>query len=1197
MRKEPQIDAQLRDLIEIIHFTENVSTKIHGVLDKAKIYRIVRDEFARSKRYSASILLLTPNGSSLSIAEASMSPERQKKAEELAGLRLGEYEIALEKSSIFGKVVKEGVTIQARASEIYSELFPRTLARLISRLVGYGEHRPAILTPLKRHGKVIGVLALSSTQLAEHFIPSVRTLAQHISSALELADENAERKRVERQIKRRSEELAVLNTIATAVAGSLDLNAIMERALDKVLELMGLDAGTIRVLDAETGEIELIVHRGLSDQYLQALETLRPGRASIESLVASGKLVLTNGPAEDPHTQHVRQLLEIEGLHSLAVVPLKSKQQFIGMLIVLGHQSRDFTPQDVELLDSIGSQIGMAIENANLYGEEMKRVFEMEALRQTTLDITRQLDVPHLLDSIVERAAALVRTKGGGLYLYHPEDEELELVVSHYLDKDRTGTRLRVGEGLSGQVALTGHPLIVEDYATWEGRAIRYDGAPFRAVMAVPLKWGDKIIGVLNVTDLERPRSFTESDLRLLELFANQAAIAIENARLHDETARRLEELSALGEIVDELSSTLDFQRVIELVLDKAIEATAAPAGLIAVLNAERTGILLLVQRGYPAVTNEYRERPWSIDRGIVGRVVRTGELSLVDDVGQDSHYAHVIPETKSQLTVPIVRENEVAGAIVLESPRLGGFTEGQASFVQQLAEHAAVAMSNAQLYERMRESETRYRTYVENVPDAIWETDADGRFTYWSPQIENLSGYAAEELLGHTAYEFLIHPDDVKQFRNTTRRMVRDGREEYTSRHRALHRDGSTLHLELSIKTVRDEAGEVIKYRGVARDVTERVQLQAQLIQSAKLSGIGQMISGVAHELNNPLTTVMGYSQLLQAADVDDAIKEDLRRIYNDALRAQRIVQNLLTFARQKKPHRGPVDINEVIEQALSLRRYELRVDNVEVVAELSQKLPWTMADSYQLQQVFLNIINNAHQAMSQQGGGGTLTIKSQLIDNNTIRITWADTGPGMAPDVLERVFDPFFTTKEVGAGTGLGLSVSHGIIQEHGGRIWAESEEGHGATFIMELPVKSWVEDASTYERGEDTKAIPSGQHRILVIDDEQNIVDLIVQLLRDSGHESDGVTNAELALRLLREREYDLIISDVKMPRMDGAACEKEVRAIDPALAERIIFITGDLLSATTQAFLEAEGRKCLEKPFDAEALRTVVQEALG
>jgi len=867
------------------------------------------------------------------------------------------------------------------------------------------------------------------------------------------------------------------------------------------------------------------------------------------------------------------------------------------MLIVMSRESHEFTPRDVELLNSIGSQIGMAIENANLYQEETRRVFEMEALRKTTLDITRQLDVPHLLQSIVERAAALARTKGGALYLYHPEEEELELVVSHHLHRDYTGTRLRVGEGLSGQVALTGLPLIVEDYAAWEERSDKYEGAPFRAVMAAPLKWGDRIIGVVNVTDVEQPRSFTDRDQRLLELFASQAAIAIENARLHHETKRRLEELSALGEIVDELSSTLDFQKAIELVLDKAIGTSDSPVGLIAVLNEEKSGTLLLAQRGYPAETNEYRERPWSVDRGIVGRVLRTGELSLVDDVSQDPDYADVIPETQSQLTVPIMRESEVAGAIVLESPRLAGFTREQASFVQRLAEHAAVAMSNAQLYERMRESEARYRTYVENVPDAIWEADAEGRFTYWSPQIENLSGYTPAELLGHTPYEFWMHPDDVNQFEKAARRMREEGREEYSVRHRALRRDGSTLHMEVSVKPVRDDAGQVVGYRGVTRDVTEWVQLQAQLIQSAKLSGIGQMISGVAHELNNPLTTVMGYSQLLQASDVDDAIKEDLRRIYDDALRAQRIVQNLLTFARQKKPQRGPVDINEVIEQTLSLRRHQLNLDDVEVVTELAENLPWTMADRYQLQQVFLNIINNAHQAMSSQRGGGALTIRSELSDSDTIRVTLADTGPGMPTQVLERVFDPFFTTRDVGAGTGLGLSVSHGIIQEHGGRIWAESERGQGATFIVELPMKSWLQDVSLPGPEEEAEVTPPGAQRILVIDGEQNVVDLIVQLLRDSGYEADGVSSAELALKLLRERRYDLIISDVKIPGMDCAACEKEVRAIDRELAERIIFIAGDVLSPTTRAFLEAGDRNCLRKPFDVEILRRMVQEALS
>jgi signal transduction histidine kinase len=163
-----------------------------------------------------------------------------------------------------------------------------------------------------------------------------------------------------------------------------------------------------------------------------------------------------------------------------------------------------------------------------------------------------------------------------------------------------------------------------------------------------------------------------------------------------------------------------------------------------------------------------------------------------------------------------------------------------------------------------------------------------------------------------------------------------------------------------------------------------------------------------------------MGYTQLLQAGDLDESVKADLQKIYDDALRAQRIVQDLLTFARQKKPQRSPADVNEAIERTLALRSYELTVYNIEIVTELEENLPWTMADGYQLQQVFLNIVNNAYQAMSQQGGAGVLAVRSECIGDDTIRVTFTDTGPGIPPQVLERIFDPFFTTKDVGMGTG---------------------------------------------------------------------------------------------------------------------------------------------------------------------------------
>jgi two-component system NtrC family sensor kinase len=545
---------------------------------------------------------------------------------------------------------------------------------------------------------------------------------------------------------------------------------------------------------------------------------------------------------------------------------------------------------------------------------------------------------------------------------------------------------------------------------------------------------------------------------------------------------------------------------------------------------------------------------------------------------------------------VPITIEDAVAGVIVLESPQLGGFTPEHAYFVQHLAEHAAIAMNNAQLYERLRQSEERYRAYVENVPDAIWEADAEGRFTYWSPQAESLTGYAPEELLGHTPADILIHPDETTEFRDGVGRMLREAREGFALRHRALRRDGSLLHLELSVKPVWDDAGRLVKYRGVARDVSDQIRIQAQLIQSAKLSGIGEMISGVAHELNNPLTTVIGYTELLQTSEVDENTKADLHKIHDGATRAQRIVQSLLTFSRQTKPHRGPTDVNEVIEHSITLRGYQLQVDGVEVVTELQENLPWTMDDSYQLEQVFLNIINNAHQAMSQTKARRILTVRSTLADADTIRITFADTGPGIPQEILNRVFDPFFTTKEVGLGTGLGLSVSHGIVQEHGGCIWAESAPGRGATFVIELPIRSWAEGIDMPPSDDLASATRSEPQRILIIDDEQNVLDLMVKALTDRGYALEGVMTADSALKRLRRSRYDLIISDVTMPEWDGPTCHRKVRAVDPALAERILFVTEDVLSSDIQAFLEKREGRWLRKPFAPEELRRAVRKVL-
>jgi len=367
----------------------------------------------------------------------------------------------------------------------------------------------------------------------------------------------------------------------------------------------------------------------------------------------------------------------------------------------------------------------------------------------------------------------------------------------------------------------------------------------------------------------------------------------------------------------------------------------------------------------------------------------------------------------------------------------------------------------------------------------------------------------------------------------------------------------------------------------------------QNQLIQAEKISAVGLLVSGVAHELNNPLAGVVGFSQLLLRMEPEEKIQRGLEKINREAERCKRIVQNLQAFARKHKPEKEYVEINAILETTLELRAYQLKVDNIEVDKKLDPNLPRTMADSHQLQQVFLNMIVNAHQAMASQGKRGKLRLRSSSGEGRIV-VEIEDNGPGIAPENIGRVFDPFFTTKEIGQGTGLGLSICYGIVQEHKGKISVRNGTGGGAIFAVELPI-SGLDTTGVGASTLEPRPVETGgpARYVLVVDDELSIIDILYQVLRMDGHRVDTALNGAVALRKIEKESYDVIISDLKMPGMDGKELYQKVREINLDLARRIIFSTGDVVSAETREFLEKSGNSYLQKPFEIDAIRRIVQ----
>jgi PAS domain S-box-containing protein len=401
----------------------------------------------------------------------------------------------------------------------------------------------------------------------------------------------------------------------------------------------------------------------------------------------------------------------------------------------------------------------------------------------------------------------------------------------------------------------------------------------------------------------------------------------------------------------------------------------------------------------------------------------------------------------------------------------------------------------------------------------------------------------------------------------------------------------------------VRERTAELLQANNsLLKEIAERKRAEEQLqqhqealFQREKLAAMGSLLANVAHELNNPLSIVMVQADLLGEEIKNKALAERIKVVGQSAERCVSIVQNFLALARRTPPQRGLVDLNSVIEEAMTFLAYALRVDNIEVEQHLATDLPALWADRHQLNQVLVNLVTNAHQALCEISSPRRLVLTTRYdADLKAVILEVADTGPGIRQELRERIFEPFFTTKSAGIGTGLGLPICKGIIESHGGTISLDSQPGQGATFCIKLPLGAVPSASSAISMPE--VLLPVTDKTILIIDDEPGIVSALAYLLRRDGFQVDTAVNGRLALEKLHGQAYDLILCDVRMPELDGPGLYRELEAQLPHLVRRIIFLTGDTLSPEAREFLEKSGITCLNKPFRAVEVRRAVQQAL-
>jgi two-component system NtrC family sensor kinase len=382
-------------------------------------------------------------------------------------------------------------------------------------------------------------------------------------------------------------------------------------------------------------------------------------------------------------------------------------------------------------------------------------------------------------------------------------------------------------------------------------------------------------------------------------------------------------------------------------------------------------------------------------------------------------------------------------------------------------------------------------------------------------------------------------------------------------------------------------------------KNIDELQEARRKLIQADKLALLGEMLSSVAHEINSPLAAILGYSDLLRAEE--SLLPEQskmLEKIILSVDRTRKIVQGLLSFARKTELQKRPANIYDLIDRALEHREHDLRMLNIEIIRKLEKThRPVALVDPNQIEQVFLNLINNAFDAMAAKGEGGKLVIASDFAGADTIRIEFADTGHGIKETDRQKIFEPFFTTKAAGKGTGLGLSISYGIIKEHGGNLYLDEHYQDGAKLVVELPLASDEEQGEHVEAPSDLCEQVKPKGRVLVIDDEEIVLDFLKRALCAEGLAVDCASTGEEASSLLKKNVYDLLLSDIKMPGpLDGRRLFLQCKKENPELAERFIFLTGDIVETETADFLKQSGCPYLLKPFPLKDLRQIISDTL-
>jgi two-component system cell cycle sensor histidine kinase/response regulator CckA len=1108
------------------------------------------------------------------------------------GVKIGDSEEGIHitmESSVYEDIVnrRSSILIQTENESELAGRYPNFVRHFRAGL------RSMIATPLISQDQLIGILHIQSLKPHAYTESDVR-LAERVGNQIAGAIANSqlfiERKRAEEALQRSEEEArrlaqenATVAEIGRIISSTLDIEEVYEGFAEKAHKLIPFDRIMINLTDPKNNTINTAYITGVDvpDQRPGNITPLT-GTATEEVVRIRSSLLIQRDNIDEVASRFPRLLPTFQaGFRSLIFVPMISKDQVIGVLSFRSLVPKAYTDQDVRLAESISNQIAGAIANAQLFTERKQAE---EALR------TEKQRFQTVSENAPFGMAMIDQT---GTYKYiNPKFKELFGYDLNDIPDGKTWYRKAFPDP-----AYRHHAISV-----WinDNRLGSHEpGEKTIRTFTVTCKDGtEKIIEFLPVKleTGEYLTSFVDITLR------KRAEDALQRS---EEAATRLAQENAIvAEIGRIISSTLNIEEVYERFAEEVRKFIQFERITINNINPKENTFVVLYNFG-PYLADREIGKPVPL-AGTATEWVMQNRSSLVileenreEMLGRIPGFLTIFKAGfRSMMLIPLISKDQVIGTLALQSFKQNAYTEVDLRLAERVSAQIAGAIANAQLYfersrieEALRRSEERYRNILESIEEGYYEVDLAGNFNFLNDSMYRIWGYSEEELMGMNNRQY-SEKENAKKLFQAFNKVYRTGEPCRVFDYEITKKDGTKATIELSASLIRDSEGKPIGFRGISRDVTEHKRIEEQLLQTEKLRAVGEMASGVAHDFNNALAAILGNTQLLLYTTHDEELKETLKIIEKVAKDSSQTIRRLQDFTRKRVDQElFKVNINAIIKDSMEMTKPkwkdepESRGIRIEMVSNLKE-IPSVSGNASELREVITNMIFNAIEAMPEGGKIEICTFKKR----RSVFIQISDSGIGIAEEAERKIFEPFFTTKPF-TNTGLGLSMSYGIIKRFGGEIEVESKVGQGTTFTIILPIGG-------EEKEEAVSPQPTKKGReahILVIDDDEFVRNVLSRTFAQANHQVTLAESGEKGIELFKKGKFDIVLTDLGMPGMSGWEVCRGIKEISPHTP--IGMITGWGVEKNRNEVEECGLDFFISKPFDFNQILNVISETMA